>query len=48
MFRDILNSKPEFVKRYNQLKLSLIGTKPEEYRAQKSKFIEEILSSFSR
>lgn len=42
-FRDLLRSKPDLVKKYNELKLSCIGFSEEQYRIVKSRFIEEAL-----
>lgn len=43
-FRDILNTTPELVVQYNNLKISSTGLTPEEYRHKKSIFIENILN----
>jgi GrpB-like predicted nucleotidyltransferase (UPF0157 family) len=42
-FRDLLNSNPQLVDQYNELKMKSVGMTPENYRAEKSKFIESIL-----
>ena len=44
-FRDILRSKPDLVRKYNDLKLSCSGFSEEQYRAIKSGFIEEVLQN---
>ena len=43
-FRDRLNSNPELVAQYNQMKLSASGYSPNEYRKIKSAFIEKVLA----
>lgn len=45
LFRDALNGDAELVQRYNQMKKNAIGSTPEHYRAQKSLFIEAVLST---
>lgn len=42
-FRDLLNSNPDLVKKYNCLKAACTGIPADEYRAKKSKFIESVL-----
>jgi GrpB-like predicted nucleotidyltransferase (UPF0157 family) len=42
-FRDLMNANPELVKQYNELKINSIGLSEHEYRARKSKFIEDLL-----
>lgn len=44
-FRDLLLSKPDLVRKYNELKLSCTGFSEEQYRVIKSRFIEEILQN---
>lgn len=44
-FRDLLRSKPDLVKQYNDLKLSCTDFSVEQYRAIKSRFIEEVLQN---
>jgi len=44
-FRDILRSKPDLVRKYNDLKISCIGFSEEQYRVIKSKFIEDVLQN---
>lgn len=44
-FRDLLRSKPDLVRKYNELKLSCIDLSEEKYRAIKSRFIEEVLQN---
>lgn len=42
-FRDRLNSKPELVEQYNQLKRESTGLELYKYRAKKSAFIQKVL-----
>lgn len=42
-FRDLLRSKPDLVRKYNDLKLSCVGFSEEQYRVIKSRFIEDVL-----
>lgn len=44
-FRDKLNANRSLVREYNELKLRCASLSPDEYRAEKSKFIERVLSS---
>lgn len=44
LFRDKLNSNPDLVMQYNQLKLKSTNLTPDEYRIKKSEFIQKILS----
>lgn len=43
-FRDKLNSNPDLVIKYNQLKIKSTNLTPNEYRIKKSEFIQKILS----
>lgn len=43
-FRDALNSDPQLVEQYNQLKTESSGKSPEQYRQMKSEFIETVLA----
>lgn len=42
-FRDLMNSDPGLVERYNALKVSCAGMSENEYRARKSEFIQRLL-----
>jgi GrpB-like predicted nucleotidyltransferase (UPF0157 family) len=44
-FRDLLRSKPDLVRKYNELKLSCVGFSEKQYRVIKSRFIEEVLQN---
>jgi GrpB-like predicted nucleotidyltransferase (UPF0157 family) len=44
-FRDALRASPDFVQRYNDLKLRHQSGSMEQYRAAKAAFVEEILSN---
>lgn len=43
-FRDQLRANPDLVQQYNDLKLSCVGLRYEDYRAKKSEFIEQVLA----
>lgn len=45
-FRDALRAAPELVRDYNALKARCAGMAPDEYWAQKSKFITHVLQDF--
>ncbi len=45
-FRDALLSDPSLVTRYNQIKMDASGKSESEYRAAKSRFIEQVLNGF--
>ena len=44
IFRDRLNTNPDLVKQYNQLKLESAGLSAADYRTRKSKFIQRVLA----
>jgi len=44
-FRDILNNMPNLVSEYNILKRGSEGIEPDDYRSNKSQFIERVLKS---
>ena len=43
-FRDLMNSNPSLVAKYNRLKEKSVRLKPDDYRKIKSQFIEKVLS----